>query len=412
MKTAESFVPLLNLALDSDKHTIAVTIKDFSQASKRESKDKLFTAIKNRNDLISIKIEGYYFQDIEDAQQLAAGLAANPDLEEFHLDRNQFSKQDIEVIMAALKKCKKLKILNFTRCSINDDGAGIIADYVKEAPCLVTLILTNNFIGPQGTKSLTTALPGNKCIETFDLSMNPITAVGVTSLARTLDVNSSLKKLSLNDCVDKKDPCFKELETSLAHHNQTLCFLDLPHNINKTTSKEIEKNLERNRKTYSEHQKTSTVAKAKLSSLEEHERKVKKDVPVKSEDNGGEGKVKEDLPAKQLPTSVVTSVVTKQSAATEEIQHAPADKSKGPSRAAPKRPASADNRVVTPATQSDSTASKLPAPHRAPPKRPTTADDSTPSPFTPSFSSTGPAVLPPKPTGSTARRHTQMASSH
>ena len=76
--------------------------------------------------------------------------------------------------------------------SIDSEGAGAIADMLKQNVALTTLYLGDNRVGDNGAKYLAQALKVNTALKTLELWHNNIGAEGARALGEALKNNSAL----------------------------------------------------------------------------------------------------------------------------------------------------------------------------------------------------------------------------
>eukprot|EP00758_Cryptobia_borreli_P003409 Tbor_TRINITY_DN3726_c1_g1::TRINITY_DN3726_c1_g1_i1::g.2453::m.2453 len=101
-----------------------------------------------------------------------------------------------------------LRHIHLYHCKIRDDGAMIIADFLKSYNPLKeknpfgieTLELPDSEIGPQGALFLGRVLAQNQTIKILNLDFNPLGDEGAANLGDGLKWNSVLERLSLNYC--------------------------------------------------------------------------------------------------------------------------------------------------------------------------------------------------------------------
>ena len=90
-----------------------------------------------------------------------------------------------------------LQFLNLSRCSLGDDGAGVLAAKLATDTQLLHLDLEANGISDAGAASLAAALTTNAgaALRHLDLSLNPIGDAGWQAVADALVHNTSLRQL-------------------------------------------------------------------------------------------------------------------------------------------------------------------------------------------------------------------------
>lgn len=100
-------------------------------------------------------------------------------------------------IIHILKLNTKLVSLYLSANNIGIDGTIEIATALKTNTTLTTLILILNKIGDEGVKALAEALKTNRTLTTLDIYYNRIGNIGAYALALALKTNKTLTKLNL-----------------------------------------------------------------------------------------------------------------------------------------------------------------------------------------------------------------------
>jgi len=135
----------------------------------------------------------------------------------------------VNFLAAILHKNLTLTELLLGKCSLNDEGARILAHAVKGNNRLRTLSLFSNDIGSDGAAHLATALCGNNELKELFLQQNKMGDEGAKEMAKALECNGTLELLwlgengigdggakSLADALKKNTPL---LELSLYNNN-------------------------------------------------------------------------------------------------------------------------------------------------------------------------------------------------
>ena len=141
-------------------------------------------------------------------ESLARALADNSTLKEFNISSNNIGDKGIDHIATALLTNTSLKILNISNNSIGDKGIGHIATALLTNTSLKILNISNcvsavsSFLHRldthmNGRVHICTALQQNGTLETLEFSSCGLSDLVAESLARTLEVNSSLKVLCI-----------------------------------------------------------------------------------------------------------------------------------------------------------------------------------------------------------------------
>jgi Ran GTPase-activating protein (RanGAP) involved in mRNA processing and transport len=119
--------------------------------------------------------------------------------------RGRYTTARITAVSEGLKCNTSLKSLHLQRNWMKDDGAKVIADYLKSASSLLEkLDLSQNRIGANGAATLADALCENTSLTTLDLGENVLGNAGATAIANALIVNRSLAVLDLAGANDGK----------------------------------------------------------------------------------------------------------------------------------------------------------------------------------------------------------------
>lgn len=94
----------------------------------------------------------------------------------------------------------KLKILGMNSAGVTDENIMNLGYVAESLPNLITLYLSANDITDEGAVVLSTLLSGNKLnLRTLNLGKNPIEEQGILSICLTMENNTTLKVLALND---------------------------------------------------------------------------------------------------------------------------------------------------------------------------------------------------------------------
>ncbi|GJQ82478.1 hypothetical protein Trydic_g14469 [Trypoxylus dichotomus] len=208
-----------------------------------------------------------------DIKILAKGLE-HTKLQILRIQNSDINCAKVKMLLKALSKNVRLRELDFSHCKIADHGTMVIAKYADDHENLKHLILTNNFIGPNGVKSLAYALSLNCKLVSLNLRLNMIRSKGGQYIIRSLihggkhlqslvmagcgltesnleiekmlRYNISLKEMDLSNNRFGKDMGRVILEG--LKHNKTLTHLDIRRcNFNPDTEWEILKAIKENR---------------------------------------------------------------------------------------------------------------------------------------------------------------------
>ena len=111
--------------------------------------------------------------------------------------RGVYTTARLKAVGEGLKYNASLKSLRLRHNKMRDDGATLIAEYLKSAGLLMELDLYRNQIGASGTAALMDALVVNPTLTSLDLGDNPIGDAGAVSIGKALAVNRSLTVLDI-----------------------------------------------------------------------------------------------------------------------------------------------------------------------------------------------------------------------
>ncbi|VUZ42669.1 unnamed protein product, partial [Hymenolepis diminuta] len=95
----------------------------------------------------------------------------------------RLADNDIPHLCATLLTDPVINSLDLRYNRISDDGASILANFLKEDLCLKELNLKGNFISDKGASEIGEALKCNHTLEKLDISVNPISREGGIALA-------------------------------------------------------------------------------------------------------------------------------------------------------------------------------------------------------------------------------------
>ena len=105
----------------------------------------------------------------------------------------------------------ELADLNLSFCNIFDDGAEIVADFLKHNQTVKSVWFYNCCIGPRGAKAIAEALKHNQTVECLYLFDNPIGDVGAEALIEALSYNVCMKWLDTVYVAPKLQATMKHL---------------------------------------------------------------------------------------------------------------------------------------------------------------------------------------------------------
>ena len=90
---------------------------------------------------------------------------------------------------------RELIELDLSSCGLGDEGAEVVAEFLKQDVCVEELILKDNLIGPLGARALAKALKNNRTLRYLCLSSNQIEEEGAEFLIRAFDANVCITAL-------------------------------------------------------------------------------------------------------------------------------------------------------------------------------------------------------------------------
>ncbi|PFX18326.1 Nucleotide-binding oligomerization domain-containing protein 2 [Stylophora pistillata] len=128
---------------------------------------------------------------------LAASFGSALQVKSVSLRSGEMNDDGAVILANVLKENRTVTNLNLSRNNIGDDGATGLAEALKSNVSLKELNLSRNKIGGVGAASLGEALNGETSLEVLDLRENKIGEAGFEALAEGLKSNSCLTKLSL-----------------------------------------------------------------------------------------------------------------------------------------------------------------------------------------------------------------------
>ena len=118
-------------------------------------------------------------------------------LEELDLGKNYITSKIGIIVKSFLDTSQNIRRLNLEFNELFQTGAEMIALGLKNSTSLVSLNIRGNAIRDEGLESLAEALAENQILEELDISLNEITSVGIMSLADVLG-QTNLKVLNVS----------------------------------------------------------------------------------------------------------------------------------------------------------------------------------------------------------------------
>lgn len=121
-------------------------------------------------------------------------------LEKFEFHSSKLDPKFLRQISRSLDKTTSLTTISLPNCRFGDEGLKAFIKSLRydSLPNVKTIILSNNFISPEGAKRLANILRYRR-IETIDIKLNPILAEGVIHLLSIVN-DIELKNLNLSSC--------------------------------------------------------------------------------------------------------------------------------------------------------------------------------------------------------------------
>ncbi|GBP77937.1 Dynein regulatory complex subunit 5 [Eumeta japonica] len=146
-----------------------------------------------------------------DAKNLGRALEKCSQIKILRITRSDMNCQRVKHVLRGLIDSKRLETLDFSHCKIGDEGASSIAKLISRHDNLRTLMLADNFIGPNGAESIAHALNHVSCgIRNLDLRLNnKMGSEGVAHVAVSVARGCNLTFLNLSGCGIKPGPLIK-----------------------------------------------------------------------------------------------------------------------------------------------------------------------------------------------------------
>lgn len=163
-----------------------------------------------------------------DIAKFIQGLS-HTDLKEFEFHSSKLDSKMLRQISRSLDKTSSLTKISLPSCRFGDDG---LKAFVKglthdSFPHLKDIVLSNNFISPEGAIRLANILRRRK-IDSIDIKLNPILAEGAIHLL-AIATEIELKTLNFSSC--SFDESISDALLFVLQYNKTLVDLNL--SINK-----------------------------------------------------------------------------------------------------------------------------------------------------------------------------------
>lgn len=113
------------------------------------------------------------------------------------LTNNFIGVHEAGVLCAALSRNTTLKFLNLSSNQLGSEGATLLRDAIRFHPTLAEIHLNSNHLGPAGAQAIAKLLKENNTIEQIRLYDNALGDKGCKVIARALKTNTTLKSLNL-----------------------------------------------------------------------------------------------------------------------------------------------------------------------------------------------------------------------
>ena len=124
----------------------------------------------------------------------------------------------------------ELTELRLYDCQIGDDGAKIVADFLKHNRTLLEVFLYTCNIGPREAKAIAESLKHNKTIELLHLGDNPIGGEGAEALIEALNLNVCIEFLTVTD-----ESAGPQLLATIKYLTETRNFALIPAAVRRTS---------------------------------------------------------------------------------------------------------------------------------------------------------------------------------
>ena len=185
--------------------------------------------------------------DQDGALLIANSLIENSALRVLDMSDNAIGTDGAKAIANSLAMNSSLEVLNMNNNSITQNGAIAIADYLAKNASLEMLKIDGNCIGSVGARAIANSLEQNTTLNILCMNDNAICPNGATAVAEMIQKNTSLEFLDIsNNSID--DSGTTQIANSLTH-NASLWELHMNNNfIGKDGAKAIAANLSNNRK--------------------------------------------------------------------------------------------------------------------------------------------------------------------
>ena len=153
-------------------------------------------ALKKHSKLKVLNLNGTIITE-QVAEKLVEVIKNNLKLEQFGLQNSNLG-HSLVLVLQALTKCSKLEVLNLSYTNITEQAAESLAKAIKNNSGLEALYLTNNDLRSSATVILQ-ALKENSKLKVLNLNDNNMTGQVANDLANVIKNNSGLEELYLSN---------------------------------------------------------------------------------------------------------------------------------------------------------------------------------------------------------------------
>ena len=169
---------------------------------------KIQNALQHTSKLIVFSLSNNNI-DYVAADSVTKVLSCNEDMQELYLARNNLQAHGIIKITRALHNTSSLKVFNVSNNNISDKAANDIAAVLSHNNKLEVLNVRNNKLETAGIIKIVKALKNASCLTVLDISGNNIDSDAANDIAIVLSCNCKLKRLYLQGSNLKVDGVIK-----------------------------------------------------------------------------------------------------------------------------------------------------------------------------------------------------------
>ena len=135
----------------------------------------------------------------EAANDIAAVISRNTNLQVLNLNDNNLQTQGIQLIATALQSTSSLTHLYVSNNNITEEAASSVARALLNHPNLQLLYLNGNNLGTIGVIKIAESLQNISTLKKLQLNNNGVTDVAAGSIAEVLSHNNCIQELALGD---------------------------------------------------------------------------------------------------------------------------------------------------------------------------------------------------------------------